>query len=211
MSLAMTRETRANLIFLAIFLAISLPGAILLVKKKTESGAPAMSMPDFVRQRLPYMAPQRTPDSVLRIVPELTGQWVEAMNREQGGGPAVLMNGHVPLISDDRAIQIVSIRKDGVFLLVWDEDATVEKIWAESSGTRLDAQVALMRKLAVPESVRKELMYAGLIKPPHQVAWLAVKFGTDVEDLRPLSVCVSHPSGAVSCVNVFTNSAEGRN
>src|SRR6059058_3584016 len=98
----MSRETRANLIFLVVFLAISLPGAVLLVKKKAEPGAPAMSMPDYVRQRLPYMAPQRTADSVIRVVPELTGEWVEQVNRGQGGGPAVLMKGHLPLISDDR-------------------------------------------------------------------------------------------------------------
>ena len=211
MSLKMTRETRANLIFLAIFLAISLPGAVLLVKKRSEPGAPAMSMPDYVRQRLPYMASQRTSDTVIRVVPELTGRWVETINRELGGGPAVLMNGHVPLISDDRAVQVVSISKDAVFLFVWDEDATVGKVWAESSGTRIDGPVALTQKLSVPEPVRKELMYAGVIKPPSQVRWVAIKFARDVEDRRPLLVYVSHPSGAVSCVNVFTNGAADGN
>ena len=203
----MTRETRANLIFLAIFLAISLPGAVMLVKKKTEPGAPPMSMPDYVRQRLPYMAPQRTPDSVIRVVPELTGQWVEATNRELAEGPVVLMNGHVPLISDDRAVQVVSIAKDRVFVLVWDEDAAVEKVWAEGDGKRIDAQAQGTRKIALPEDVRKELMYGGMIKPPREVQWLAVAFPTEIEGCRRLSVYVSHPSGAVSCVNVFTNSA----
>jgi hypothetical protein len=211
MSLKMIRETRANLIFLAIFLAISLPGAVMLVKKKSEPGAPAMSMPDYVRQRLPYMAPQRTPDSVIRVVPELTGRWVDAVNREQGGGPAVLMNGHVPLISDDRAVQVVSISKERVFLLIWDEGATVEKVWADMDGTRIDGQVQAMRKPVLPEAVRKELMYGGVIRPPREVEWVAVAFATDVEGCRPLSVYVSHSPGAVSCVNVFTNSATDGN
>ena len=124
----MTRETRANLIFLAIFLAISVPGAVMLVKKKTEPGAPPMSMPDYVRQRLPYMAPQRTSDSVMRVVPELTGEWVEQVNREQGGGARVMMNGHVPLISDDRTVQVVSITKEKAFLLLWEEEAALERV-----------------------------------------------------------------------------------
>src|SRR5438067_8975063 len=152
----MTRETRANLIFLAIFLAISLPGAVMLVKKKTEPGAPPMAMPDYVRQRLPYMAPQRTGDSVIRVVPELTGQWVEATNREQGGGPAVLMNGHVPLISDDRAVQVVSLSKAHVFLLIWDENSAVQNVWAQANSKRTDGQVQASHILLVPEAVRKE-------------------------------------------------------
>ena len=52
---------------------------------------------------------------------------------------------------------------------------------------------------------------AGVIKPPQQVTWLAVKFATDVEARRPLSLYVSHPRSGISCVNVFTNSAEGGN
>ena len=106
----MKRETRANLLFLALFLAVSLPGAVILFKKKLDPNASRMGMPEFVRRRLPYMAPLATPDSeVMRVIPPLTGAWVEELNREQGGGAAVFMNGRSPVTSDDRILQVTGI------------------------------------------------------------------------------------------------------
>src|SRR5688572_33317835 len=84
----MTRETRSNLIFLGIFLAISLPGAVILVKKKMRPGAaPApLSRPDPVRRQLPYMAPQVTSDKVVRYVPPMTRQWLMERSEERRVG-----------------------------------------------------------------------------------------------------------------------------
>src|SRR6266700_2379261 len=102
----MRRETRANLIFLTIFLSVTIPGAVVLFKKKLDPSAPPMFMPDFVRRRLPYMASQQSPGQVVRFVPELTGQWVSEINREHAGGLAVLMVGRQPLVSDDHVVQV---------------------------------------------------------------------------------------------------------
>src|SRR2546423_11645880 len=87
------RETGANLIFISVFLCLTIPGAVILFKKKLDPAAPPMFMPDFVRRRLPYMASQLSPEQVARYVPYLTGQWVSELSRERAGGSPGLMAG----------------------------------------------------------------------------------------------------------------------
>src|SRR5689334_12049865 len=79
------RELRANLLFLFGFLALSLPGMILLAKKKMDPAAPPMYFPDPVKRRLPYITPLSVPDEVKRYVPERTGQWVAQITSERAG------------------------------------------------------------------------------------------------------------------------------
>src|SRR5690242_16988642 len=120
----MRRETRANLLFLVIFLIVSVPGAVILFKKKMDPAAPPLFMPDYVKTKLPYMAPQRTPDSVVRYVPELTGQWVQQLTKAHGI-TSVLMRGHVPVESDDRIVQLIDLNRDQLALLIWADDFVV--------------------------------------------------------------------------------------
>src|SRR4051794_39962704 len=109
----MQRETRANLIFLGVFLMVSIPGAVVLFRKKLDPASPPMFMPDFVRRRLPYMASQQSPQQVVRYVPELTGNWVTEITRERAGGSAVLTVGRQqqPLVSDDHLIQVAAMQQ----------------------------------------------------------------------------------------------------
>src|SRR5258705_13319164 len=115
----MKRETRANLIFLTAFLALTLPGAVILFKKKLDPRAPAMIMPDYVRRRLPYMAPQLIPEQVVRFVPDLTGQWVTQLNRDHGSGAQELLNGHQAVTSDDHLIQVLPLAPTTINLIPW--------------------------------------------------------------------------------------------
>ncbi len=135
----MKRETRVNLIFLGVFLALSIPGGVLLFKKKLEPGAGRMSTPDFVKTRLPFMVPFDTPDDrVARYVPELTGKWIDGLVRQSavsagnlgnevnaGAERAMLMNGHKAMISPDRIVQAAGLRREAgkivVGLILWGE------------------------------------------------------------------------------------------
>src|SRR4051812_9783512 len=101
----MSKETRFNLIFLAVFLGISLPGAVILFKKKSDPLAGRMSLPDSVRRRLPYMSPLHAPDVVTRYVPPITGEWVTRISRAQGGIDEIFLRKWRPVISDDRVVQ----------------------------------------------------------------------------------------------------------
>lgn len=195
----MKLETRANLIFLFIFLCLTLPGAVVLFKKKLDPAAPPMFMPDYVRRRLPYIASQQAPAQVERYVPEKTGQWVTGLNRDHGGGAEVLMPGRQPLISDDRKLQVTQIHCDAgrttVYLIVWDADeisqAPQNAPQVVVGGADFTGAVATSQVISLPAPIKQELMNEGVIQPPHSVTFLTLTFPHPLCD-TPFTLQVLH-------------------
>jgi hypothetical protein len=162
------RDTKANLIFLSVFLALSLPGAVILFKKKLEPGTPAAFMPPAVRTRLPYLSPMDAPD-LQRYVPERTGAWVAEVARAHGY-PNVASADGLPVISEGRRVQLVGTAPENrAGLMIWDDASTKVVI---TDGTGHPVEVRQTETIAVPEPVRKELIVAGFSKPPHHVLWV---------------------------------------
>jgi hypothetical protein len=200
----MRRETRANLIFLGIFLSITIPGAVVLFKKKLDPASPPMFMPDFVRRRLPYMASQQSPAQVVRYVPQLTGQWVSEINRERTGGLQVLMVGRQPLVSDDHVIQVTAMQQQDasnttLYLIVWNAAQTGDPDRYSAtlmSGTeRRAARVRSTASVAVPAAVKRELMNAGVIQPPDAVTLLTLEVPTVLLNAAPQTLELSYHPG----------------
>src|SRR4051812_6702875 len=190
----MRRETRANLLFLLIFLGISLPGAVILFKKKLDPTATPLGMPDFVRKRLPYMVPLPTPDDqVLRVVPPLTGEWVAGLARDRAGGAAVLTRGPLPVTSRDRIVQLVAMTEEKAaattaYLLAWEggygEEAARYRVTATSAGETIPGRVVSATAISMPTPVKRELMSGGYIKPSANVTWIEVRFDAPLKDKR---------------------------
>jgi hypothetical protein len=205
----MKRDSRANLWFLVLFLGISLPGAVILFKKKLDPTSSPMGMPDFIRRRLPYMVPLPTPDSqVTRVIPPLTGDWVSQLARERCGGAAVLMRGPLPVTSADRIMQVVAMAdaKEGgtttMCLLAWEggygEQADRYRVTASSAGESSEGRVASATAIPMPQAVKRELMSGGYVKPSANVTWVEVKFDAPMKDKRPLGVRVEYAGGSES-------------
>jgi hypothetical protein len=214
----MTRETRANLIFLGIFLAVSIPGAVILVKKKMQPGSAPMGMPDFVRRRLPYMVPLATPDDrVVRVIPPRTGAWVGDLIRERAAGAAEPRQGRLPVTSTDRVVQGTGLKEAGgrklLYLLAWEGGYGVDLakyhiVATAGAGERFDGRVVKAESIAVPEAVKQELMSGGYVKPPANVTWVEVAFDAPIAGKRPLSVRLEYDTGseaASATVNIFAN------
>jgi hypothetical protein len=211
----MKRETRLNLIFLTLFLAITAPGAIILFKSKLDPSAAPMYLPDPVRQRLPYMAPQWTPEEVLRVIPELTAEWVNRLNREQSGHSEVLMHGHHPVMSEDRTLQ-VTVLDNGpehtrIHLIAWNgvytdlkENYQAALVSGEKS---YPAKIRAAQRIELPDPVKRELMTAGYVKPRHWIYWIELECEPLQADKRPLVLKLSYKEGATmttGVVNLFT-------
>lgn len=195
----MRRDTRANLLFLTLFLAISLPGLVVLFKKKLDPNAPPMYLPDPVKTRLPYMAPFDVPSAVTRVIPEETGRWVASLTAARAGQTDVLLHGHDPVMSENRAVQLAAIKEEAdrttLSLLAWSPDYPADagryRVSAECDSKTIPGKVVRADAIDVPAPVRHELIYAGYAKPPATVVWLTVTLGAPTAGMRPLTVVLS--------------------
>lgn len=183
----MKRDTRINLLFLALFLAISLPGAVILFKKKLDPNAARMDQPDAIVRQLPYMAPMPVPPGVKLIVPPRTRQWLGDLSNRLDHGANLLSASNdpqrwQPVISDDHVFQVVSVSDSGagtmLSLLVWDasleSEAADYRFTAVLQGESVPARIQSCRPVPVPDEIKRELMGLKLIRPPAKVTWVDV-------------------------------------
>lgn len=176
-----TKETRANVVFLTIFLAIALPGGVILFKKKLDPAVPPMYMPDRPRVSLPYNSPEEAPD-LKRYVPERTGEWVTDVAREHGYADVRTGDDGLPVVLDQRQWQLIGVRPEGTGMradfLVWEKVGADSGVGVSAVGKEgeLEGRVEPAEPMAIPEPVRKELVYAGYPKPPKEATWVTVFF-----------------------------------
>ena len=183
----MKRDTRINLLFLAGFLAISLPGAVVLFRKKLDPNAARMDQPDAVVSRLPYMAPPLARPGVKWVVPPRTQAWLEQLNRQHGGKRALLFSRSdpwSPVISDDHLMQVVDLSRDSsgahTSIVLWDapqDPASHPEFSLSSPGTEAQpGRLESFETVVVPEPVKRELMGMNEVQPPARIARAKVTF-----------------------------------
>lgn len=190
----MKRDTRVNIWFLAIFLAICLPGAVILFRKKLNPNARPIFMSDEMEHRLPYMAPGPTPPGIVRVVPPGTWAFLQKLVSQKTGlnriASEAAANGEpTPILSEDRQMQVVAIRKGSdkmiVDLVSWDAAASEETAKYSASlevdGRSEEAQLVKVETVPLDESVRRDLMNFGEIIPPKRIVWIEVEFELPTE------------------------------
>ena len=179
----MRRETRVNLIFLAVFLVISLPGAVILVHKKLQPGAPRMDQPDVMVTRLPYMTPLPAPPGVKWIVPDQTQAWLQQVTKQRTGSAQVLSSAPPgpqwePVISEDHLLQVIAATAMGdqtrVALVVWKGDLESSPSHYHVTIDSSPAQVLEVSEIDLPPEVRRELVRLDYVRPPQRVMWLEI-------------------------------------
>jgi len=206
------RDTRINIWFLAIFLAICLPGAVILFRKKLNPNARPIFMSDEMEHRLPYMAPGPTPPGRVRVVPPGTWAFLQKLVSQKTGEKQVASesaaNGEpTPILSDDRQLQVVAVRKNGdkaiVDLVSWDdgssEEAAKYSASIEIGGHSEEAKVTAVEAVPLDEPVRRDLMNYGEIMPPKRIIWLELDFAltTDITSDATITVANARTSGQV--------------
>lgn len=201
----MQRETRINLIFLALFIALIAPGAVILVRKKLQPSASRMDMPDPVRRQLPYMAPQATPPEVIRFIPPRTSVWLHEVIRRRTGLGTMLLRERQPVMSSDRRLQLVGVASHQTgtqaHLLVWTPQLLDSRPKVSVDGQPLGSEQVSTAREPIPEEIRREWVSMGFVKPPGEVGWMSVQLtATGSGELR-----VGWNGGGSSTVNVFTS------
>lgn len=199
----MQRETRINLIFLTVFLALAAPGAVLLVVKTIRAGGNRMSQPDAVVDRMPFMSPLPVPDGIKWVAPDLTMQWLRDFLEGRMPISSVPPGPRwEPVISDDHALQLMEVSKTDagwhVSLVLWQAPTFPTKDMFKLTvlnHNRQPFEITRADAADIPQQIRRELVSLGFAKPPQQVVWIeattpALSPGDQIELTYP------GPSGA---------------
>jgi len=176
-----SKESRYNLIFLAILLALLLPGAVILFRKKLEPTVRPMSEPDPVPRAIAYMSTGVVPPGMRRVEPPHVAEWVDALAREQlakdgGEGETVIRprdEYDLPLMSQDRSFQVIALRQTDGNLVAWivfwnGKPASDDEVWTTGSADPA-AAIADSQVLSLPRLIRDELGENGVLMPPKSV------------------------------------------
>jgi hypothetical protein len=182
------RETRVNLWFLAVFLVLSLPGAVILFRKKLDPTASRMDQPDAVLSRMPFMAPPPVPPGVRWMVPTATRAWLAELTREKAGtAMASTVTGGPewePIISADHRLQVMSVSTANdatvAALLLWhgwtSTEASNYLVYADIGSREEQGTIESVEPVPIPPDVRKELVSLGYTHPPKQVLWMRARW-----------------------------------
>jgi hypothetical protein len=177
----MTRETRYNLIFLVVILAILIPGGIKLFRKKLDPNATMMYLPDPVAVESAYIDSDQSNPRTKRIVPPVTSGWISQFTEQQWpeGLPWSSVVRHRGIVSQKRTFEAAaSSDADGrrhAGLVLWNDKAVDILASVRATWGGKEAKVTPGAVVSVPKDVRHELQSLGYVRPPESIAWVMVE------------------------------------
>jgi hypothetical protein len=212
----MTKETKYNLIFLAIILALLLPGAVILVRKQMSPGARRADLFDTVPKTVTYMDPQPTPPGMRRVAPPMTMQWFAKVVRDHAGANAITNltdSDGLPLMSDEKSFQLAAMREEPAATRLWvvswnpnEADFFRSAHWSLATHDQVfDGSGKAFEEIPIPDSVRDELGANGLLKPPKMVAWREIQFPPASPGTWRITAALNGRSDHLVFVPSFTN------
>lgn len=212
----MTKETKANLIFLAIILALLLPGGIILFRKRMNPDARRADLPDPVPTTVTFMDPQPTPPGMRRVAPPKTMQWFAKIVQDHVGSSAITSLNDadgLPLMSDGKSFQLAAIREEPSATRVWavswepnDADFFRSAHWTLATHDHVfDGAGKTFEEIAIPDAVRDELGENGLLKPPKTMAWREIEFAQADHGTWRITAALNGRSDQLVFVPSFTN------
>lgn len=184
----MSREAKLNAIFLLAILLLSLPGVIILVRKKLDPDARYMAEAPYIRRTEVYNNPVDAGTRSIRVVPPVTSGWVSELTNEHLGSAPLRREapgGRVePILSAGRHFEFLAAPEDAggrtIALLAWLDDfgaGRVASVDADAEGGLLgELQEVSIQEIAVPPKVVDELQDGGFVVPPRRVAIVRLQF-----------------------------------
>ncbi|MEL7239601.1 MAG: hypothetical protein AAGK78_12140, partial [Planctomycetota bacterium] len=121
----MTKEVRNNVIFFALFMAISLPGAVMLFKKKLDPEAAPMYLPKPTPNEAAYMHPIEVPTRVARVMPAGVEAWTDGLTATYFAQLQPNLDA-LPPMSERRVVEVLAASENEVGLLIWADAGLLE-------------------------------------------------------------------------------------
>jgi hypothetical protein len=177
----MTREQRANLIFVSVLILLIAPGAYILLSKKLRGTSDPNFMPDPVSVSAAYNQPLPVQPGLPRVEPPEARQWIgnllkdridpeTSVLRDPSGGPVVTDSFRTQVAQLSRHDTLAS-----AWLVVWDDrnDLTASQpaIVVYQGPARYQSSGRNLERLDVPVTVRHALQKVGYLDPPKRI-WL---------------------------------------
>lgn len=199
---ATPREIRSNLLVLAVVLVVVTPGAVILIKKKSQPGARPIGAADVVINTTAFMDPYAGP-GMERLAPLAVVEWTQSL-LPAGASPVTptknptrlvrrkssTVGSEIPLpdmdlvsaatvpTSENHYLQLVAQTGDEATVVLWSE--------VPLGGVKVNGVVAAPSRQAthaVPTDLRHVMQNAGFVDPPPAVTvfTVAAKPGDSVE------------------------------
>ena len=202
----MTREVRANVIFLLVLFFLAAPGFGLLMYRKLHGTARPNDLPEAVSVSTAYMQPLPVDPRLPRREPRVVRDWVrQLLQAREGPDVKVMRDGEGeaagPLVSDRFVTQLAGMSADAdgslkLVLVRWDAktDLATEqpKLFAETNGHRVDGKILLTESTEVPREVRYALQDVGYIDPPARVWWITATLPKSAANPPPDSITLQY-------------------
>lgn len=206
--MVMTKDTRNNLIFLAVLIPLLIPGAVMLFRAKLDPEAKRMFQPDATRHESVYINYDDRRPNQPRIVPPATGQWVQ-FESSQLVDPNTRrhLQWQTGAASVDRRFEVtgVSSSEDAgslVVAVVWDERVVEPRFELDGQAMSITGQFTWR----LPPQIGKELRKAGFVLPPEAIKAYLLQSDSPAWG-RTLSVHFQHNDQAMQDQIVLTPSA----
>jgi hypothetical protein len=189
----MKSETRANWIFLGIFLLVMGPGLAMLTIKAYKRGAAGMN-PPAPKTVATYNNPNPQNPAMPRVVPPETANFVETiLFRIQKVQPELARRKNAdgkPIVSERLSLECIALGTSGqagkIALVGWDRNfaplPSLYEFTGERGGETFPLKMSAYEQLNLPLEVRDELQTYGYIRPPDSVMWIVL----DVPGTVPL-------------------------
>ena len=184
----MKSETRANLIFITIFLGLSLPGLVIMLTRSIRTSGLAVPPPP-VRGVFAYMDPTPQFEGLPRVTPPAAARFVHrVVNRlttMQPGLRSVLEDAtNAPIMSRRLSLQLIALGAHEntyrVAVIGWHPRFNPLPALYQFTGQRGATSVAGVlgqyEQQNLSLEVRSELRDYGYIIPPESVMWMIVSF-----------------------------------
>lgn len=188
----MKSETRANWIFLAIFMLLMGPGLVMLTIKGYKRGAAGIN-PPAPKTVAAYNNPDPQNPALPRVVPPQTAEFVSSIAyrllKLQPELKRVTDSDGKPLMSEGRAYEIIAVGHSAtsqfVALLGWNRTlAPLPSLFTITADGKVPAKLTAYEQLNMPLELRDELQLYNYVKPPDSVMWMIIEVpGGPVEKL----------------------------
>lgn len=179
---AMSRELKANLVFIIALLIVAAPGVFIMMRKRMEQSSHGNGG-DFMRSVVPssvaFNQPPPYRPNLPKYEPPVARAWVETEIRKTLPADARVIRARdgTPIMSDNSRLQLLSINTRTAHLLLWDNPAQLPQLTPTPTSVE-------MKKLIVPKDVRHALQNVGYVNPPEEIRELTCTFPTDASPLH---------------------------